>query len=182
MVDGHGAPLETSNGHTIHDLTTAAEIEEYLGFANTILGVDPDDPYMRELYAVDRLVREIEHGNRGAFVIRDDVGIAACGMVKRMTVRDCEDRQITDTQEPLVLVEYGAVREDLRRRGLFTLLEHYRFEWARKHGIAKLVGEIEVGNLPRLHCAFKNGFVATHIMGPALGIPGPFFILRKTLS
>jgi len=158
----------------------ADQVKAYFDWANPILCVDPADPYMAENYPPDRVAREITEGRRCLIVARDGDAIVGGVMMKVFNDQDRGLRKITD-QQPLVLIEYGAVHEDYRRQGLFTRLGESGAKWAELKAIPEIVAEIELSAIESLTAAFKNGFVATHLLPPSLGIVGPYLILRKKL-
>ncbi len=167
-------------GNPIEPIQTADEIDAYLAFANPIIGVDMNDPYMRRLYGTDNLVREIAEERRAGFMIRDGGTIVAGSFAKILRVGDKFDRRIDDPRT-LVLTEYWAVAETRRRQGLISSLIPRCESFARGCLASGLVAEIELANPASLHVAFGHGFVATHLLGASLAIPGDFLILRKDL-
>ena len=162
------------------ELRTEDGIEAFLAFANPILGVDMNDPYMRELYGTSRLVSDILEEARAGFVIRDGGKIVAGLFTTILDDRDKADRRISDSRT-LALTEYWAVAEDRRRQGLISTLIRASAAWARSRLAVELLAEIELTNPPSLRTAFRNGFVATDLLPPGLGIPGEFLVLRKPL-
>lgn len=161
-------------------IRTGNDIERFLAFANPILSVDMEDPYMREMYGTDRLWREIAEGQRVGFVTTDDGTIIAGALAKVLDDKDKADRRINDPRS-LVLLEYWAVAEDRRRQGLITSLIRRCEDWARDKKAHGLVTKVELANPTSLRVAFGHGFVATHLLHASLGIPGDFQILRKQL-
>ena len=172
MKDKRSLPIEAT--------TTIEKVEEYFAFANPILCIDPNDPYMAEHYPPARVATELSSGRRALFLVRDEGAIVAGAMAKVFGEGDRELRRIEDP-DPIVLFEYAAVREDSRRQGVWTRLFQAREAWAREHGFRNIVMEVELTAEASLYAAFKNGFVATHLLPPSLGIVGPYLILRKNL-
>ena len=165
----------------IERVITREGVAEYFTFADPLLGVESGDAYMDATYAKDRILDEIAAEQRAAFVVRSDEGaIIACGMSKIFTAGDKEDRRIHD-EALMASLEYAAVAEAHRGKRIICELDSARAAWALAQDATVLVTEIELDNFPSLLVKFRDGFVATHILPPGLGIPHEFFILRKNL-
>lgn len=155
-------------------------LKAYLAFANPILEVVEDDPYMIAEYPFERLMDEIARDRRAVFVLyAPDGEIIGGAMTKIMDAPNKRMRGI-DSDAPMALWEYAAIAASERGKRHIRLLNDARFEWTRQQGIHEIVGEIVTDNFRQLTVYFQAGFVATRLMPPSLGIPVPFFIVRKS--
>lgn len=161
--------------------TTLAEITAALDFADPILGVSRDDPYMQEHYKPEHLLNQIERGERVIHVACVNDALVGVAMVKNMTVQDKADRGIMDYRK-MTLCEYWAIDKHYRARGVINELIKLCKRSAVACGISVLVAEVEYQNLPSLRVAYRHTFVGVSLRNPSCGIEHPFHLLMLCLT
>ncbi len=166
----------------IQQIRDVQALKAYLAFANPILEVVEDDPYMLREYPLDRLMDEIARDRRAVFVLYGDDGeIIGGAMTKFMDASNKRTRRF-HSDAPMVFWEYEAIAPAERGKGLIRVFNDVRLAWTREHGAHEIVGEIVTDNFRQLRVYFAAGFVATHLLPPMLGIPVAFFILRRPVE
>lgn len=107
----------------IREATTEEDVQHFFAFADPILGVDWGESVPMR-YSPEYIPSHPDMTK--VFFIRDtNKGIIAGGKVGLLTPEDQQRLQLK-TDRPGALLEYAAVREEDRRRGLLTELTRIR--------------------------------------------------------
>lgn len=90
-------------------------------------------------------------------------------------------------KDKLLIIDYLAVREDLRGRGLGGAFLEYIRDWAvRECGIDGILIEVEAGNTPEHEerCRFweRSGFVRTSYVHQYIWVPEPYTAMLLPLD
>lgn len=167
--------------YTIETVATLSGLRELTDFVYPILEIDPQSAYIAENYPPERLLAEIERGDRTAFLIRDDLGIVAAGECSALSEREKIDRGIADPRR-MVLSDYNVVANRRRGERLASGLKRFQYQWAESVGAAIVVGELPLSNFPSQRMIFREGFIATRVLPASLGIPEPFFVVIRPVK
>ncbi|MBI4225103.1 MAG: GNAT family N-acetyltransferase [Candidatus Sungbacteria bacterium] len=181
----HFSPDEkTEMGLEAKEAGTAQEIRDYFAFADPILKVnwgeaEPPDEYTPEYIAAHPDITRI-------FVVRDANGDVVGGAkVKKLGEEDKHRLGLNKNQlmhKDGVLLEYSAVREDHRKRGLFSILTQKRIDWAGQHDAKYVCSEIEITRPISVYTKIRDGFTLVGIKEPGAGILEPYFVAFKQIG
>ncbi len=177
-----GREEEFSN--KIEQIHTVSEVEKFFTFADPILEVEWGVEEIPEEYTPAFIV---EHPDRTAiFEIKNSSGEIIGGSKVKIVDNKARQRLGLDSGDiakfKFALLEYTAIREEFRNKGLLTVLTDKRVEWARDHGVEYLCAECGMVDPVPLYTKLRDGFKVIGICEPGEGITVPYFVVIKNIS
>ena len=167
----------------IEDTHDSEEIKRYFAFADPLIGVDWGEEgvakdYMPEYVSAHPEITQV-------FIAKDNEQIIAGAKIKMLDetekVRLGLDQGDFEKQNGAIL-EYTAVKEEYRNKGLLADLTNKRIDWAKEHGATYICSEAEMINPISVYTKLRDGFVLVGVREPCDGIPHPYFVEVKKLN
>lgn len=163
---------------------SAQDVSEYYQFADPVLGVDWGEDGVLDEYAPEYVVSHPELTQ--VFVARDSAGEVIAGgkvtMLDLSTMMRLDLDRSAFADETGALLEYTAVQEEYRNKGILGDIMSKRIAWAKEHGATFVCSEAEINNPISVYTKIRDGFVLTSIQEPDLGVVNPYFVEVMSLD
>ncbi len=167
----------------VHQIIEADGIKDYLSFADLILEVDwgeegPPEEYTPEFIAAHPDLTAV-------FVMKEGDEIIGGSKVKLVDERTKNRLGLmgeTWVHQTGALLEYTAIKEDYRNKGLLKVLTDKRIEWAKDHNAEYVCTETGISESIATYVKLRDGFRIIGVCEPGEGIPEYYFVLVKLLD
>lgn len=168
----------------IERATSAKEVQEYFNFADPILGVDWGEEGAPEEYTPEYIAAHPEYTQ--VFVVRNtEKEIIAGSKIKKLDEHTKQRLGLEGVEyddKEGVLLEYAAVREDERKKGILTLMGKEFIQWIHENNVSYASAEVEVMRPISAHTMMREGFRIVGLKEPGEGIPEPYFVAVKFMD
>lgn len=176
--------LEKNNEAEVVEALTPGIISEYFDFANPILEIDWGEDGVPDEYKPEFIASHPDHTK--VFIVKDESGEIVAGAKIKILDQETADRLGLSRGSLVglmgVLLEYTAIRESDRNKGILGNLTSKRLEWAKERGADYACTELEIINPVSIWTKIRDGFTLVDIREPGAGIPHPYFVAVKVLT
>lgn len=163
---------------SVETTPTEESVRTYFDLANTYFGIDDPVELIGPEYDIEQILRDIQDGRRFVQTLTID-GETKGGSIATY-VDAARATEMWGITEPVVLLEYTVLPEDVRGQGL--VLRHCEAQntWTKEKGCHRQVSEVEYENIPSLIALMKQGFYVTRAEYPEQ--EAPFLVLQKDID